>query len=99
MNEPETIRRKLRNNMGLKPLIETGELRSSFFYRVAGTNKVIISIRSGRKKIGAHLQSGIKTRHGMKQYKFFGISPDAYDELRNYLKNRIAEVTRAKRRK
>lgn len=88
-NEPETIKRKGSN----KPLIETGELRSSFTFKTSGKNKVIVFIDSGRSDIGGYLQKGIKTLTGIKQYLFFGISKDASDAAMRYLRNRIKEVT------
>src|SRR3990167_4274216 len=94
-NEPKTIRRKMSN----KQLVETGTLRSSFFYKPAGKNKVVISISSIRKKIGGPLPRGIETKKGIKQYRFFGISRDAHDSAMVYMRNRIAELTRGKRNK
>ena len=87
-NEPGTIKRKGSD----KPLINTGELRSSFAYKQSGKNKVIIFIRSGRSLIGGYLQKGIKTLHGPKQYMFFGISKDANDQVWGYMKKRLREV-------
>ena len=92
-NELSTIKRKGHD----RQLIDTGELRSSFFYRTVGKNKVIITIQSGRKKIGGHLQGGIKTLRGIKQYKFFGISLDAHDGAMQYIRNKIKELTRGGR--
>ena len=94
-NEPETIRRKMSN----KQLVETGTLRSSLFYKSVGRNRVVISISSIRKKIGGYLQSGIETKRGIKQYRFFGISLDARDSAMLYMHNRIAELARGKRSK
>ena len=89
-NEPATIKRKGSS----RPLIEKGELRSSFYYRVSGKNKVIIRISTIRDEIGKHLQvDGIRTRHGMKYYRFFGISKDAYDGAMGYIRNKIKELT------
>lgn len=90
-NEPATVKRKMSN----KPLIETGELRSSFFYRLSGKSKVLISIKGGRKEIGGYLQNdGIKTKSGKKHYRFFGISRDAHDGAMDYMRDRIRELTR-----
>jgi len=88
-NEPATVKRKGFS----KPLIETGKLRRDFFYKTSGKNKVIISIESERKEIGGHLQHGIKTKRGIKQYRFFGISRDAYTGAIKYMQNRIKELT------
>ena len=86
-NDPKTILRK----GSAKPLIDTGKLRLSFFHRVIGKNRVMVSIEGDRKEIGGYLQSGIKTRHGLKQYVFFGVSKDAEDSALKYMRDRIAE--------
>ena len=87
-NEPATIKRKGHS----RQLIETGKLKSSFFYKTSGKNKVIISISGNRKAIGGYLQDGIMTKSGSKQYVFFGISKDAEDGARDYMNKRISEV-------
>jgi len=92
-NEPETIKRK----GSAKPLIETGQLRSSFFYRVKNKSTVVVSIDSGRKEIGGYLQDGIMTKHGLKQYLFFGISKDAFDGAMKYMEKKIKDLTSGKR--
>jgi len=88
-NDLATIKRKGHD----RQLIETGELRSSFFHRTEGKNKVIVSLDSGRKKIGSYLQGGIETKYGIKQYIFFGISKDAFDMAITYMKQKIKELT------
>ena len=92
-NDPQTIKRKGSS----RPLIETGELRRSFFYKKSGKSKVIITIESGRKDIGGYLQKGIKTKSGFKQYRFFGISLDAYDKSMSYVRDKLKELTSGKR--
>lgn len=84
-NEPATIIRKGHD----RQLVETGLLRSSFYWKSQGKNKVKISINVVRKKIGGYLQDGIMTKKGLKQYLFFGISKDANDGAMRYIKNRI----------
>jgi hypothetical protein len=59
----------------------------------------MVSIDSGRKDIGGYLQDGIKTKRGLKQYIFFGISKDAYDGAIKYMQNKIKELTSGKRAK
>ncbi len=89
-NDPKTIKRKGHG----RQLIETGKLRSSFFYKLAGKNKVIISIKGDRKEIGGYLQvDGVSTLGGAKFYRFFGISKDAYDGAIKYIKDKIRELT------
>lgn len=86
-NEPETMLRK----RGMRSLIDTGTLRSSFFYRKQGKNKVVISIESVRKDIGGYLQNdgiGKKKKH----YRFFGISKDAYIRAIAYAKEKVNEA-------
>lgn len=92
-NDPATIKRKGSDS----PLIDTGELRSSFFFKNSGKNKVAIMIDSGRSKIGSYLQAGIKTNKGIKRYIFFGISRDASDEAMKYARNRVKEITKGGR--
>jgi hypothetical protein len=88
-NDPKTIARKGSS----APLIATGTLISSFFYRAIGKSKVLISIDNIRKEIGGYLQAGIQTKSGLKQYKFFGISKDAEDSAIQYIKDSIdAEI-------
>ena len=94
-NDPKTIKRKGSS----KPLIDTGTLRRSFYQESIGKNKVIITIEPERKSIGGYLQDGIKTSHGIKQYLFFGLSKDAVDKIRNYVKKIVSERIDAKRSK
>ncbi len=90
-NEPETIKRKGHS----RQLIDTGTLRSSFFYRTLGKNKVIISIKGDRKEIGSYLQNdGVGKKK--KFYRFFGISRDAYDSSIGYISKKIKELTSGK---
>ncbi len=89
-NEPATIKHKGHS----RQLIDTGELRNSFFYKTQGKNKVVISIESGRKNIGGYLQNdgvGKKNKH----YRFFGISKDAYNKAMTYTNNKIKELTKS----
>ncbi len=95
-NEPSTKLYKARKGLGDRPLVATGELRSSFQSRVTGSNRVVISIRGDRSKIGKTLQDGIKTKSGLKQYMFFGISKDAYDGAMRYMRKRLKEITSGK---
>lgn len=94
-NEPETIKRK-RND---RPLIETGKLIGSFTHKASGKNKVIIRIKGDRNRIGGYLQNdGIVTKdHGIKFYRFFGISKDAHKRAMAYARNKIKEITRGRR--
>ena len=89
-NDPQTIKRKGDN----RPLIDTGELRSSFYHARSGKSKVIISIRSGRKAIGGYLQNdGVTTKSGKKFYRFFGISKDAHAAIMEYMDKRLKAIT------
>jgi hypothetical protein len=88
-NDKQTINRKGSS----RPLIDTGELRSSFFSKLSGKSKVIIAIKSGRSVIGQYLQEGIQTKKGIKKYQFFGISKDAYQGAMKYMDNRLKELT------
>jgi len=72
-----------------RPLVDTGKLISSFYSRSGGKNKVIVSISSGRKEIGGYLQGGITTKHGLKQYLFFGISKNAEEGALEYMRKEI----------
>jgi hypothetical protein len=94
-NELETTERK----GGRPPLDDTGELKNSFSYRAVGKNKVIITIDSGRRKIAGYLQNdGIKTLlHGIKFYRFFGISKDAFARSIQYAENKVKELTSGSR--
>lgn len=81
-----------------KPLIDTGTLRSSFYSKASGKSGVVISIDNARRKIAGYLQNdGIKTlRHGVKHYRFFGISEDAYRRSIAYANTKIKEQTSGK---
>jgi hypothetical protein len=88
-NEPETIKRKGDN----RPLIETGTLLGSFIANARGKSKVMITIGSERRAIGTYLQKeGVKTKHGLKFYKFFGISKDAERLAVAYARDKINKV-------
>jgi len=92
-NEPATKKRK-----GNKPpLIDSGELKESFSYRPVGKSKVVISIDSGRRRIGGYLQNdGITTKSGVKYYRFFGISKDAFDRAMRYAEAKVKEITKSR---
>jgi hypothetical protein len=93
-NEPATIKRKGHDHQ----LIDTGQLRDSFFYRTSGKNKVIISIKGDRKEIGGYLQNdgvGKKKKH----YRFFGLSEFAIKEALRYVMDKIGELPGVNRRK
>jgi hypothetical protein len=93
-NEPQTKKRKGDD----RPLIETGRLISSFFYKQISGNKVLVSIKPVRKDIGGYLQiDGIRTKTARKFYKFFGISKDAHDSAIAYMVDKIKERIRARR--
>jgi len=82
--EPATIKRKWSN----KPLIETGKLRSSFYFKPLGKNKVLISIAGDRKEIGGYLQVdgvGKKKKH----FNFFGISVYASETAIEFIKKQL----------
>lgn len=80
-NEPETILRKGDN----RPLIETGTLLASFIAKDKGKYGVMVTLGNERKDIGKYLQiDGIKTKTGVKYYKFFGISKAAEVETLKY---------------
>jgi hypothetical protein len=81
-----------------RPLVETGLLRSSFIYRM-GKGVCIISINNSqkRKDIGGYLQDGIQTKHGLKRYRFFGISDRAFKMAMFYLKKKVKDSINAKR--
>ncbi|MDD2680438.1 MAG: hypothetical protein PHO03_06550 [Candidatus Omnitrophica bacterium] len=92
-NDPKTVKRKGHS----RQLIDTGELKESFSYRPQGKSKVIITIDTGRRKIAGYLQNeGIQTLHGIKYYRFFGISRDASNNAIRYVNNKIRELTSGK---
>lgn len=87
-NEEATIKRKGDD----RPLIETGNLRSAFLKIPLGKNKVKVTLASVRKNIGEYLQiDGIKTKSGMKYYRFFGINPTMEHNAINFMKRKIKE--------
>jgi hypothetical protein len=70
-NEAATIKRK----KGNRPLIETGRLHRSFTAVPKGKDAVKLTLTGDRKTIGKYLQiDGIKSKSGLKFYKFFGIN-------------------------
>ena len=86
-NEPLTRKRK---GFDKPPLIDTGTLRSSFYYKTSGKNKVIITIDNMRKKIAGYLQNdGVGKKN--KKYRFFGISQYAYDTSMAYAAKTVKE--------
>jgi hypothetical protein len=87
-NEPATSKRK----GGKPPLIETGELRSSFYYVRLAKNKVKITLAAVRKNIGEYLQiDGVKTKSGVKYYRFFGINPTMNASAIEFMSAKIKE--------
>jgi len=87
-NEEATIKRKGHD----RPLIETGNLRSAFLKIPLGKNKVKVTLASVRKNIGEYLQfDGVRTKSGMKYYRFFGINPTMEQSAINFLKSKIKE--------
>jgi hypothetical protein len=75
-----------------RPLVDTGKLKGSFYSRVLGKNKILVSISGDRKEIGGYLQDGFNTKSGFKQYRFFGISKNAETNAINVMKKVIDEV-------
>ncbi len=91
-NEAATIKKKGHN----RQLIDTGALRSSPFARKVGPNKVRIALGNDRQDIGGYLQiEGIRTRHELKFYNFFGISRDAEDRAIAYMETQIEKAINA----
>lgn len=79
--------------MGKKVLIDTGKLRRAFWSKKAGKNSVVVTIEGDRLDIGKALQiDGVRTKHGKKFYKFFGISDGMEISAKDYLKTRIAQA-------
>ena len=88
-NEPATIKHKGVN----RPLIDTGKLAGSLIANKSGKSKVIIKINPEREKIAGYLQiDGISTKHGVKHYKFFGISKNAENTCMEYIRKRIKQA-------
>jgi hypothetical protein len=74
------------------PLIDTGILRTSFIKISLGKNKVMITLATIRKNIGEYLQfDGVKTKSGVKYYRFFGINPLMETAARNYMEKKVKE--------
>lgn len=91
-NKAATIKRKGHN----RQLIDTGTLRSSPVAKKTGQNKVHITLNDARQDIGGFLQiEGIRTRHGLKFYNFFGISRDAEDKAVAYMEAKIEKALNA----
>jgi len=90
-NEPATIARKGDD----RPLIETGTLLGSLLAQEKGKYRVMVTLGPERKEIGKYLQvDGIKTKHGLKFYKFFGISKDAEIKIINFALDLIRKATK-----
>jgi hypothetical protein len=90
-NDLATIKRKGH----ARPLIDTGELRRSFYYKLSGKSKVIISIENIRKAIGGYLQNdGVGKSN--KHYLFFGISVDASSRAMDYARTKVNEQINGK---
>jgi hypothetical protein len=88
-NDPQTIKRKGDN----RPLIDSGTLLGSFIALLKGKSKAVVTIGSERKDIAGYLQiEGIKTKLGVKFYKFFGISADSQDFVVSYMEKRIKKA-------
>ena len=87
-NDPKTIKRKGND----RPLINTGTLRTSFYFIELSRNKAKVTLAAVRKLIGEYLQiDGIRTKLGLKFYRFFGINQYMRDSAIQYLKGQIKE--------
>jgi hypothetical protein len=86
---PITIKIKRSRGHRLDPLIATGQLRRSIYFKRIGTNRVLISFKPQRKPykneesisnqdLAYILQvEGVPTKYGKRYFKFFGISDEA----------------------
>ncbi len=92
-NEQSTINKKGGRDTQLR---DTDTLLNSFIYG-SEKDKVTITLGQERYEIGSYLQSGIKTNHGYKAYKFFGISIFAYRKIITYMKKRLNEILDARK--
>lgn len=82
-----------------RPLIDTGTLRTSWQIIKQGKNKVLIRIKSGRRKIAHYLQiDGVRAKKGKRKFNFFGVSTrmekDGVRRMENEIKKRIASARR-----
>lgn len=95
----EATKNKKGRKGGDRPLIDTGELKKSFFYKNRGKNVVVISIKSGRKAIAGYLQiDGVGKIK--KKFLFFGISKDSAQDAMAFMRRQIQKaIDRAKRTK
>jgi hypothetical protein len=76
-----------------RPLIETGELRRSFYAIPQGKNVVKVSLTGDRYDVGRSLQiEGVRSGLGRKFFRFFGINPRMEQTAVNYMKAKVAEV-------
>ena len=88
-NDYRTISRK----RGSKVLVDTGKLLNSFQSKTKGKFNVVISLKNIRKNIGGYLQlEGIRSRQGLKKFKFFGIRKAAEKLAMKYMENRIRKA-------
>lgn len=76
-----------------RPLIETGKLRISFISNAKGKNSVVITLKGNRYDIGKYLQiDGVRSRHGTKYFRFFGITEGMQHNAEEYLLAKIDKV-------
>jgi hypothetical protein len=94
-NEKETIKKKGHGHQ----LIDTGELRRSFYYKTKGKNAVIITILEGRKEIGGYLQDGIMAKGSLKKYIFFGVSDFAMEKSVTYMRDKLEKKLNGNRQR
>ena len=79
-----------------RPLIDTGELRRSFYAQKQGSNAVLVSIMGTRKDVGRVLQvEGVRSGGGRKFFRFFGISPTMENAAIDFIKGKIAQAIKA----
>ncbi len=88
-----TVKIKRAKGLSTKILTATGLLRNSFFHKLLGDKKVVVSIRSERKSIGDILQNKGVGKSG-RTFNFFGISTRMETEAIKYMKNKIKESIR-----
>lgn len=76
-----------------KILIDTGKLFSSFRSKRRGKSVVNVELSGDRVDIGKYLQiDGIRTKRGIKYYKFFGISDGMEKDAMEYAKGKIKKI-------
>lgn len=91
--EPKTIARKQKLGQENKTLIATRELIESFYAASASRSSVVVALRYSRSAIGGYLQvSGIRTKKGLKFFKFFGINKQMENNAVAYMRNRVKEA-------